>query len=75
MEGYEYLSSLRQMLHLKREELKEKIAGGIKDHDEYHRYVGQCRAYEWTIEKISDQIKSINSGDEDAADAKPGPRK
>lgn len=70
MESYEYLASLRKMLTVRREEIKEKMANPMKDHDERERAVGQCVSLEWTIAKINDQIKSIN-GDDDAADSKP----
>lgn len=66
MEGYEQLNSLRSMLRVKREELKEKLANPMKDEAERERMVGQCVAHAWTIEKLSEQIKQINAGDDDA---------
>jgi hypothetical protein len=69
MEGYQYLASLRTMLKARREEFKEKLARPIEDPMKRERMVGECVALEWTIEKVSEQIKSINSGDDDAAAA------
>lgn len=73
MEGYDYLASLRKMLHVEREELKDKLANPMKDPLERERIVGQCMAHAWTIDKVSQQIKSIN-GDDDAADDKKPPQ-
>lgn len=67
MEGYDQLASLRTMLRTRREELKEKLANPMKDESERERMVGQCVAYAWTIEKLGEQIKQLNSGDDDAA--------
>lgn len=74
MEAYKYLASLRAMLTTKREELKEKLATPMKDHDDRERIVGQCVAHQWTIDKLNEQIKSINGDTDDAAaDPKPIP--
>jgi hypothetical protein len=66
VEGYEQLNSLRTMLRVKREELKEKLANPMKDEAERERMVGQCVAHAWTIERLGEQIKAINAGDDDA---------
>lgn len=66
MEGYDQLASLRTMLRVKREELKDKLANPMKDEAERERMVGQCVAHAWTIEKLNEQIKQINAGDDDA---------
>ena len=64
-EAYESLDSLRDMLQVRRQALMEKIANGLEKEADYRVHVGRCKELENTIEKISDQIKSLNGGDSD----------
>lgn len=66
MEGLESLLSLREMIRVEREGLKEKLANPIKDPMERERVAGQCIAHAWTIDKISQQIKSLRGDNDDA---------
>lgn len=67
MEGYKYLASLRTMLIARREEFKEQLARPMAEPLKRERHVGECMALEWTIEKLNEQIKQLNAGDDDAA--------
>lgn len=61
-EAYESLNSLREMLKAKRIERLEEMAKGVS-FDRYNNLVGRARELADTIEKINQQIKSINGGD------------
>jgi len=63
-DAYECLSSLRVVLRLRRDELKEKLAKGVEE-GHYREYVGRCKELTDSIEKIGQQIKSLNGGDDD----------
>jgi hypothetical protein len=64
-EASQVLASLRHLVHAQREEMKEKLAVGNTN---YAELVGRCKAYEWVIDKISAQIKSLNQGADDGRD-------
>jgi hypothetical protein len=66
-EAYPALSSLRDMLRTKREEHKETLAAG-RPEDKHYELVGQCKALQWVIDRVGEQIKQINSGDDDGSD-------
>jgi hypothetical protein len=55
------------MLVLRREELKEKLARGIAADETYQQHVGRCKELADTLDKINQQIRSINGGDDDDA--------
>jgi hypothetical protein len=74
MEAYQYLASLRDMVKARREETKERLARPIEDPMKRERMVGECIALEWLVDKVNAQIKSINSGDDDADDTPKRPR-
>jgi hypothetical protein len=65
-DAYAALASLRKVLVAQRETHKEVMADG-RPEDKHWELVGRCKALEWTIGKVSEQIKSIN-GDEDGDD-------
>lgn len=67
-EAYESLDSLRSMLTRQREDLKEKMARGLED-PTYRTNVGRCKALAETIEKITEQIRSLNGGEDDETSA------
>ena len=66
-EGYQYLDSLRTMLRAERVVWMEKIARSSPGTVDTEQRIGRCKALEWAIEKVNEQIKSINGGDDDAA--------
>lgn len=70
-DAYQALDSLRTMLTRRREELKERMAHGLKEDDTYHQQVGRCKELADTIAKIGDQIKSINGGQDDDETKRP----
>lgn len=67
-DAYQCLDSLRTMLNIRREEVKEKMARGLDSDDSYREQVGRAKALKDAIDRISDQIKSIN-GDVDETPA------
>ena len=62
-DAYPALASLRKVLHAERENHKEVMAQG-RTEDKHYELVGRCKALEWAISKVTEQIKSIN-GDKD----------
>lgn len=64
-EAYQALDSLRTMLHRRREDMKERMASGLKEDDTYHQQVGRCKELAHVLEKIGEQIKQVNGGDDD----------
>jgi hypothetical protein len=68
----ESLESLYVMIHAQREDMKEKLASGLTE-ERHHEIVGRCKGMAWTMDKIREQIKHINGGDDD--EKPPGPRK
>lgn len=62
-DAYAALASLRKVMTVQRETYKETLADGRPD-DKHWELVGRCKALEWAIGKVSEQIKSIN-GDDD----------
>lgn len=65
-DAYAQLDSLRHMLRTRRQELMEKMARGMDKDDNYREHVGRCKELAYAVEKISEQIKDINGGDDDA---------
>lgn len=63
-DAYECLASLRQMLTVRRGELMEKMARGLEE-PSYREHVGRTKELADTLEKIKQQIKSVNGGDDD----------
>jgi len=55
------------MLRIRRGELMEKLARGISDDNSHHVHVGRCKELAETIEKITQQIRSLGglTDDED----------
>jgi hypothetical protein len=68
----ESLESLYVMIRAQREDLKEKLASGLTD-ERHFEIVGRCKGLGWTMEKIREQIKHINGGNDD--ENPPRPRK
>lgn len=64
-DAYQALESLRHMLRVRRQELMEKMAKGLQD-DSHREHVGRCKELADTVDKISQQIKSINGDDDEA---------
>lgn len=64
-DAYTCLASLRTMLTAHRLEHMEKMARGTDKEETHHEYVGRCKEAKWMIEKIGEQIKSINGGEDD----------
>jgi hypothetical protein len=62
-DAYTQLASLRKMLIVSREQLKEQLADG-RSEEKHWEIVGRCEGLNWAIDKVSEQIKSIN-GDSD----------
>jgi hypothetical protein len=63
-DAYQALASLRVVLVSRREELKEKMAGGIED-GSYREHVGRCKQLLAVIEMVNQQIKSLNGDDDE----------
>lgn len=55
------------MLKAHREQFKEMMATGRTD-EKHWELVGQCKALQWTIDKVTEQIRSINAGVSDGDD-------
>ncbi len=70
-DSYSALESLRKMLTVRREELKERMANGLETEDSYRVQVGRCKELRDTIEKIGKQIRSLNGDDDDENRPKP----
>lgn len=68
-DAYAQLNSLRHMLRVRRMETMEKMAKGVDKEETYRELVGRCKALRETIDDIGTQIKSINGGDDDAANS------
>jgi hypothetical protein len=64
-DAYACLSSLRNMLKVRRQETMERMAKGMEKEDSYREHVGRCKELADTIDKITLQIKDINGGDDD----------
>lgn len=62
-DAYPALASLRKVLIAEREKHKETMADG-RPEDKHYELVGRCKGLAWAIDKVSEQIKSIN-GDSD----------
>jgi hypothetical protein len=63
-EVYQYLDSLRTMLKARRDGYQQRVGHGLEEKS-YREYVGRIKECTDLIEKVSEQIKSIN-GDSDA---------
>ncbi len=72
-DAYSALDSLRSMLHVEREELKERMANGLDKEDDYRTYAGRCKGLKHAIARISEQIKSLNGGTDDDESKRPRP--
>jgi hypothetical protein len=64
-DAYQCLSSLRAMLQQRREDIKEKMARGLEQELSFREQTGRTKELAWAIERINEQIKSINGGSED----------
>lgn len=64
VDAYTALVSLRQMLTVERQEALERIGSASAGNPENEQRIGRCKALKWTIEKINEQIRSINGDDE-----------
>ena len=65
-DAYECLGSLRMLLQSKREEAKERLGRGkFEGEDGYREWVGRSKAWAEAIDLVSQQIKSINGGEDD----------
>ena len=64
-EANQALASLRTLVKAERETIKEKLAVGNTN---YPELVGRCKALDWTITKIGEQMKSLNQGADDDDD-------
>jgi len=65
-DAYAALASLRKVLVAQRTLHLETMADG-RPEDKHWELVGRCKALEWAIGKVTEQIKSINGeadGDE-----------
>ena len=69
-DAYNALTSLRAMLVSHREEFKEKLACGSSNvvDASKEQTVGQCKALKWTIDKINEQVRSINGGSDKSSE-------
>jgi hypothetical protein len=67
-DAYQCLDSLRHMLHVRRTELMEKMAGGLEKEENYREHVGRCKELANTIDRIKAQIRDINGGIDDEID-------
>ena len=63
-DAYQALDSLRHMLRTRRQETMERMAKGMAE-DNHREAVGRCKELADTIDKITQQIKSINGDDDD----------
>lgn len=63
----EALQSLRRMVAAQRETHKEVMADG-RPEDKHWELVGRCKALEWVIGKVSEQIKANGEVDGDSKD-------
>jgi len=66
-DAYAQLSSLRQMLRVRRQEAMEKMARGVEKEESYRELVGRCKQLRETIDDISAQIKDINGADDETS--------
>jgi NADH:ubiquinone oxidoreductase subunit D len=65
-DAYQCLASLRNLLHKRREEFKERLARGLSADDSYAQMVGRCKELADSIDIVNQQIKSVNGGNDDA---------
>lgn len=56
------------MLIAERAEWVEKIANSAADTLDTQQRIGRCKGLKWTLDKINEQIRSLNSGDEPKTD-------
>jgi hypothetical protein len=66
--AYDALASLRKLIAVERENEKEKLALGHGTPEDRLERVGRCKALKWAVDKISEQIKSVNQGADNADD-------
>jgi hypothetical protein len=66
-DAYTQLSSLRQMLRVRRQEAMEKMARGMEKEDSYREHVGRCKQLAEVIDNITAQIKDINGADDETS--------
>lgn len=64
-DAYQSLDSLRTLLRVRRQQHMERMAGGLEGEERYQEYVGRCKELKDTIDRIGEQIKSLNRGDDD----------
>lgn len=67
-DAYQCLDSLRAMLRVRRDQFRERAGHGLEERM-YREMVGRIKECTELIEKVSEQIKSLN-GDLDDDDTK-----